>query len=94
MKFVSTLVFMTVALQSSCSTAQIDFVRSYDHHAIDFSTSSKPTQPSVADVNTVEANQPLRSGNRRLRDGSAAGIVIVGRNGGGFEPLRNGETPD
>ncbi|KAK1942527.1 hypothetical protein P3T76_006026 [Phytophthora citrophthora] len=92
MKLVSILVITVVALQSSCSTAQIDFVRSNDHHAIDFSTISNPTQPPVSDVNNVEANQPLRNGNRRLRDGSATGTIIVGRNGGGYEPLRDGET--
>ncbi|KAL3659133.1 hypothetical protein V7S43_015713 [Phytophthora oleae] len=85
---------MVVALQSSCSTAQIDFVRSNDHRVVDFSTTTNPTPPPVADENTVEANQPLRSGNRRLRDGSATGTVVVGKHGGGYQLLRDGEPTE
>ncbi|KAG7375427.1 hypothetical protein PHYPSEUDO_001282 [Phytophthora pseudosyringae] len=96
MKAVSTLVLLTVALQCAYSAAQLDFVRSNSHRTVGFSTITNPTTAPASIHNGVAEIPENLPGSgaaaRRLRDGSATGtVVIVGRNGGGHQPLRNGE---
>jgi hypothetical protein len=96
MKLVTTLALLVITLQCSISTAQIDFVRSSDDRPVDFSTLTDPTPPPAGAEDAVPARRTSRPVGRfpirRLRDGSDADVVVVGRNRGGFPPLR-GEEP-
>ncbi|GMF28900.1 unnamed protein product [Phytophthora lilii] len=96
MKFASPLALLVVALQGSTSTAQLNFVRSNDHRPLDFSTLTNPTLgPRTGSTTGAGASGTLPAVGglgRRLRDGS--GVVVVGRNGGGFQPVRGEEPTD
>ncbi|KAG3110711.1 hypothetical protein PI125_g9756 [Phytophthora idaei] len=90
MNLVSTLVLLVVTLQCSFSTARLDFVRSYDHRAVGSSTLTDPTPPPVDTSSEIPEKLPASGiAARRQREGSVTGTIVVGRNGGGYEPLRD-----